>query len=67
MEGASIEDPLTCGIIPRMVQTLFAKIQASPDTIDFTIKVSMVEIYLERIRDLLDASRDNLEVRAVCA
>ncbi len=29
---------------------------------EFTVKCSMVEIYMERIRDLLDTSRDNLQV-----
>lgn len=46
-----------------MVDTLFSKIQCAPGTIDFTIRVSMVEIYMEKIRDLLDeAGEKYLEV-----
>jgi hypothetical protein len=62
MEGPDIFDHSMRGIIPRVVDTVFEKIEASPPTIDFTIKVSMVEIYLEKLRDLLDPTRDNLEV-----
>jgi kinesin family member 5 len=64
MEGANIDDSTTRGIIPRMVDTLFSKIQSAPGTIDFTIRVSMVEIYMEKIRDLLDeAGEKYLEVQ----
>jgi kinesin family protein 5 len=29
---------------------------------EFTVKISMIEIYMEKIRDLLDPSKDNLKV-----
>ena len=32
-------------------------------SMEFTVKCSMVEIYMEKIRDLLDTSRDNLQVK----
>ncbi|CEP00395.1 Kinesin-like protein [Plasmodiophora brassicae] len=51
------------GIIPRMVQKLFDGITAAPSKIEFTIKVSYLEIYLEKVRDLLDVSRENLRIR----
>ncbi len=62
MEGPNIDDPELRGITPRVVDTVFEKIEASPGSIDFTLKVSMVEIYLEKLRDLLDPARDSLEV-----
>lgn len=37
------------GIIPRMVQKLFDGITAAPSKIEFTIKVSYLEIYLEKV------------------
>ncbi len=29
---------------------------------EFTVKISMIEIYMEKIRDLLDPAKDNLKV-----
>ena len=54
---------LKLGIIPRMVDTVFDVICESPDHIEFTVKVSIVEIYLERIRDLLCPDKVNLKIR----
>lgn len=45
------------GIIPRAVEHLFDEVQRCGDTEEVTISVSFVEIYLERIRDLLDKSK----------
>ena len=52
----------TKGIIPRMISHVFNYIHEQEGT-EFMIKVSMVEIYLEKIRDLLDISRVNLQIR----
>jgi kinesin family protein 5 len=61
MEG-NIEDDMNKGIIPRSIEALFDFIAESDDTIEFTIKVSYVEIYMERIRDLLDNTRTKLNL-----
>ncbi len=45
-----------------MVRTVFNRIDTASDTVEFSVKVSMIEIYMERIRDLLDISKDNLKV-----
>lgn len=58
----NIEDVDMQGIIPRMVRTVFNRIESASENIEFTVKVSMIEIYMERIRDLLDTSKDNLKV-----
>jgi kinesin family protein 5 len=50
------------GIIPRMVTHLFDAIGEASDDIEFTVKVSMVEIYMEKIRDLVDPSKTNLKI-----
>ena len=52
----------TQGIIPRMISHVFNYIHEQEGT-EFMIKVSMIEIYQEKIRDLLDISRVNLNVR----
>ncbi len=46
-----------------MVNTVFDYINKTPDHIEFTVKVSIVEIYLERIRDLISPDRSNLKIR----
>ncbi len=60
MEGPEKPDASTCGIIPRVVDDVFATIQSSDPLIEFRLLISMVEIYMERIRDLLDPEKDNL-------
>ena len=50
------------GIIPRMINHIFKYIYQNEGT-DFMIKVSMIEIYQEKIRDLFDCSRNNLNIR----
>jgi len=62
MEGPDITDEETKGLIPRMFDAIFFKIsQADPD-IEFTVKVSYLEIYMEKIMDLLDPKKSNLMV-----
>lgn len=38
-------------------------IEESPCNVHFTIKISVVEIYLESIRDLLEPGNLNLKIR----
>eukprot|EP00128_Syssomonas_multiformis_P012542 Colp12_sorted_trinity150504_noHs@12263 len=62
MQGPSLEDSNMKGVIPRIVDMVFGCISSAPDTIEFTMKVSYTDIYMERIRDLLDPSKDNLQI-----
>ena len=61
MQG-EMEEQSKQGIIPRMISHVFKHIYKHEDT-DFMIKVSMIEIYQEKIRDLFDVSRVNLNIR----
>jgi kinesin family protein 5 len=56
---------LAIGIIPRAVEALFNGVLEADENVEFTFKVSYVEIYMEKIRDLLDDNRlkTNLTVR----
>ncbi|WVZ95406.1 hypothetical protein U9M48_041174 [Paspalum notatum var. saurae] len=63
MEGPSI---LHCneqktGLVQRVVDELFVCLGSSASM--WTVKLSMVEIYLEKVRDLLDLSKDNLQIK----
>ena len=42
------------GIIPRSVEKLFDGVAEADEDIEFTFKVNYIEIYMEKIRDLLD-------------
>lgn len=46
------------GIAPRAISWVFDKIAAMDESHDFTLCISIVEIYCERLRDLLDPARD---------
>uniref|UniRef100_A0A1B6E6U1 Kinesin heavy chain n=1 Tax=Clastoptera arizonana TaxID=38151 RepID=A0A1B6E6U1_9HEMI len=61
MEGV-IGDQTKQGIIPRIVNDIFNHIYAMEENLEFHIKVSYFEIYMDKIRDLLDVSKVNLSV-----
>jgi len=61
MEGV-INDPNMMGIIPRIVNDIFNHIYSMEENLEFHIKVSYFEIYLDKCRDLLDPSKVNLAV-----
>ncbi|KMU90141.1 kinesin heavy chain [Coccidioides immitis H538.4] len=62
MMGSDIDDDEGKGIIPRIVEQMFTSIMTSPGNIEYTVRVSYMEIYMERIRDLLLPQNDNLPV-----
>jgi len=61
MEGV-MENPDLQGIIPRIVNDIFNHIYSMEENLEFHIKVSYFEIYMDKIRDLLDPSKVNLAV-----
>uniref|UniRef100_A0A8C6TBE7 Kinesin-like protein n=1 Tax=Neogobius melanostomus TaxID=47308 RepID=A0A8C6TBE7_9GOBI len=56
------------GIIPRIAEDIFEHIFAMDENLEFHIKVSYFEIYMDKIRDLLDAADTNptLSVNVCC-
>ena len=60
--AASLEDEAARGIIPRAVEEVFAYMNAADAAWEFSLSVSYVEIYCERIRDLLEPRNDNLAI-----
>ena len=53
MEGV-IGDPGLQGVIPRIVNDVFNHIYSMEENLEFHIKCSYFEIYMDKIRDLLD-------------
>ena len=53
MEGV-IGDPALQGVIPRIVNDVFNHIYSMEENLEFHIKCSYFEIYMDKIRDLLD-------------
>lgn len=50
------------GVIPRISEQIFQSILTSESNIEYTVGVSYMEIYMERIRDLLRPDLDNLPI-----
>uniref|UniRef100_A0A671YM63 Kinesin-like protein n=1 Tax=Sparus aurata TaxID=8175 RepID=A0A671YM63_SPAAU len=61
MEG-NLHDPELMGVIPRIVQDIFNYIYSMDQNLEFHIKVSYFEVYLDKIKDLLDVTKTNLSV-----
>jgi kinesin family protein 5 len=53
MMGGDIDDCESKGLTPRLVERVFETIAEAPTNLEFLVKVSFMEIYMERIRDLL--------------
>ncbi|KAI3863804.1 hypothetical protein MKW98_031396 [Papaver atlanticum] len=51
------------GLLPRVVDGLFECLKSLDAMTKFTVKLSMVEIYKEKVRDLFDLSKDNLQIK----
>ncbi|XP_038896818.1 kinesin-like protein KIN-4C [Benincasa hispida] len=44
------------GVIPKVMEKIFKKVEAMKDSTEFLIRVSFIEIFKEEVFDLLDAS-----------
>lgn len=63
MEGKTLYDEDDKGIIPRTMDGLFTKIEESEENIEFVIQVTYLEIYNEKVQDLLDPTKQNLQIK----
>jgi kinesin family member 5 len=62
MTGPDLSSSELMGVIPRMVSTVFNKIIEADSKLEFQVKVGYCEIYLEKIKDLIDTTKVNLKV-----
>ena len=51
------------GIIAKVSHDLFQKMKESSEELEFTVKISYIEIYLEQIRDLLNPNKRFLKIK----
>lgn len=47
-----------------MVRHVFNSISKAYENIEFRIKVSLTELYMEKLRDLLDQNKTDLKIRS---
>jgi kinesin family protein 5 len=47
-----------------MVKHVFDAIAGFYENVEFRIKVSLVELYMEKLRDLLDFNKQDLKIRS---
>jgi kinesin family protein 5 len=53
---------VTEGMIPRVVADLLEYLDDAPDSVEYTVRCSFVEIYLEKICDLLQPWREEVRI-----
>lgn len=63
MSGPDINDNEQKGVVPRMIDTLLNGILEADETFNFKVLLSFVEIYCEKINDLIEHSNANLKLR----
>ena len=57
-----MDDPEKKGIIPRITEQIFNAIAVGNTNIEYMVQIGYLEIYMERIRDLLNPSSINLSI-----
>jgi kinesin family protein 5 len=63
MMGSDIDDKDQKGITPRITEQIFEEIIHSSSNVEYMVKCSFMEIYQERIRDLLARESRSLLVK----
>lgn len=63
MFGPSLEQPTRHGLIPRAVRQIFDAIRSGSDDVRFVLRCSLLEVYCDELRDLLDPSNHRLRIQ----
>jgi kinesin family member 5 len=51
------------GVIPRLMSDLFSEIAKQPETMEYRLRVSIVELYNEKLKDLIVMSNKEVRLR----
>ena len=57
-----LDKPELHGVTPRIIDDIFGRIKADT-TKDFVIQTSYIECYMEKVKDLLEPTSDNLDIK----
>lgn len=63
MMGVNIYDEQSRGIIPRAAEELFCRVEDTAVPTQWTFKCSMVEVYKEKLNDLLNPQGQKLKIK----
>lgn len=55
--------PIRKGIIPRMMEDIFDNVQSAPAHIEYDVRMSYVEVYMEKIQDLIQPRQEDLKIQ----
>ena len=51
------------GIIPRMMDDVFEHVANAPPHIQYDVRLSYVEVYMEKVQDLITPRQDELKIQ----
>jgi hypothetical protein len=61
MQG-KLGDENHLGVMPRALQLIFKHIESAPSNVEFTVRMSYVELYCEKVQDLLKQGSNDLKI-----
>lgn len=61
MQG-NLKESSARGVMPRALDLIFQHILEAPPEMEYAIKVSYMELYCEKVKDLLKPGNDNLKI-----
>eukprot|EP00698_Gefionella_okellyi_P018803 TRINITY_DN567_c0_g1_i4.p1 TRINITY_DN567_c0_g1~~TRINITY_DN567_c0_g1_i4.p1 ORF type:complete len:434 (+),score=85.02 TRINITY_DN567_c0_g1_i4:72-1373(+) len=51
------------GLIPRILEDIFVRIESAPKHIHITMAASFIEVYMEKLQDLIVPEKENLRIQ----
>jgi kinesin family protein 5 len=63
MMGSDVFHDEIRGVVPRAITDLFGAVMQTDDSVEFTFKCSLLEIYKEQLRDLFDTHSTDLRIK----